>query len=99
MVLRAGLAGPRAVRSAGRRTTVRGWSSPTPGSAPRSAACSATIRRVTVLPPSVLADGADSDALADALAGVTHVLYAPQVIGGHFDAELGLSTCSMRRDG
>ena len=45
--------------------------------------------RVTVLPPSVLADDTDSAALADALAGVTHVLYAPQVSSGCFDAGSG----------
>lgn len=42
---------------------------------------------VTVLPPSLLAEDTDAAALTDALAGVTHVLYAPQMPSGHFDAE------------
>ena len=45
--------------------------------------------RVTVLPPSMLANDIDKAALADALAGVTHVLYAPQVSSGYFDAGSG----------
>jgi phthiocerol/phenolphthiocerol synthesis type-I polyketide synthase B len=45
--------------------------------------------RVMVLPPSMLADDADKAALADALAGVTHVLFAPEMSSGHFDAEPG----------
>ena len=45
--------------------------------------------RVTVLPPSVLANDVDKGALADALAGVTHVLYAPQVSSGGLDAGSG----------
>ncbi|HEY0805274.1 MAG TPA: acyltransferase domain-containing protein, partial [Pseudonocardiaceae bacterium] len=40
-------------------------------------------------PTSVLAEGADPTAITDALAGVTHVLYAPAVTGGQFDAEAG----------
>ena len=40
-------------------------------------------------PTSLLADGADPTAITDALAGVTHVLYAPQLAGGQFDAEAG----------
>ena len=40
-------------------------------------------------PTSLLAEGADPSAITDALAGVTHVLYAPQVAGGQFDAEAG----------
>jgi phthiocerol/phenolphthiocerol synthesis type-I polyketide synthase B len=43
--------------------------------------------QVTVLPPSMLAEGDDNAALADALVGVTHVLYAPPVSSGCFDAE------------
>ena len=53
--------------------------------------------RVTVLPPSVLADDADEAALADALAGVTHVLYAPQVSSGYFDAEPGYGLFNAAR--
>ena len=45
--------------------------------------------RVTVLPPSMLANDSDRAALADALAGVTHVLYAPQVSAGRLDAGSG----------
>jgi phthiocerol/phenolphthiocerol synthesis type-I polyketide synthase B len=45
----------------------------------------------TVLSPSMLADPNSNTAaqtgLADALAGVTHVLYAPQPTAGHFAAE------------
>ncbi len=42
-----------------------------------------------VEPTSLLAEGADPTAITDALAGVTHVLYAPQLAGGQFDAEAG----------
>ncbi|HEY1841615.1 MAG TPA: type I polyketide synthase [Mycobacterium sp.] len=42
-----------------------------------------------VQPTSLLAEGADAAAITDALAGVTHVLYAPQPAGGQFDAEAG----------
>jgi phthiocerol/phenolphthiocerol synthesis type-I polyketide synthase B len=42
---------------------------------------------VTVLPSSLLAESTDATALIDALAGVTHVLYAPEILSGHFDAE------------
>jgi phthiocerol/phenolphthiocerol synthesis type-I polyketide synthase B len=47
---------------------------------------------VTVLPSSLLASDAEAaqdEALIDALAGVTHVLYAPELPSGHFDAEPG----------
>ena len=44
--------------------------------------CSATTRR-DAEPSSLLADGADPTAITDALAGVTHVLYAPDVGRGH----------------
>jgi phthiocerol/phenolphthiocerol synthesis type-I polyketide synthase B len=40
-------------------------------------------------PTALLAAGADPSAITDALAGVTHVLYAPQVTGGQFDFEAG----------
>ena len=40
-------------------------------------------------PTSLLAEGTDPTAITDALAGVTHVLYAPEVTGGQFDAEAG----------
>ena len=75
-----GLAGPRAVGdpATGRRQLVAG-ASPTPTVAMRSAASLATIRRVTVL--AAVAAGRrcrPEAALTDALAGVTHVLYAPQ---------------------
>ena len=53
--------------------------------------------RVTVLPPSMLAEDADKAALADALAGVTHVLYAPQVSSGYFDAESGYGLFNAAR--
>ena len=53
--------------------------------------------RVTVLPPSVLAEDADKAALADALAGVTHVLYAPEVSSGYFDAESGYGLFNAAR--
>ena len=45
--------------------------------------------RVTVLAPSVLAEGGDQAVLVDALAGVSHVLYAPEVSSSSFDAEPG----------
>jgi phthiocerol/phenolphthiocerol synthesis type-I polyketide synthase B len=44
---------------------------------------------VTVLASSLLADDTEATALIDALAGVTHVLYAPELLSGHFDAEPG----------
>ena len=53
--------------------------------------------RVTVLPPSMLAEDADKAALADALAGVTHVLYAPQVSSGYLDAESGYGLFNAAR--
>ena len=53
--------------------------------------------RVTVLPPSMLAEDTDKAALADALAGVTHVLYAPQVSSGYFDAESGYGLFNAAR--
>jgi phthiocerol/phenolphthiocerol synthesis type-I polyketide synthase B len=42
-----------------------------------------------VEPTSLLAEDTDPTAITDALAGVTHVLYAPEVAGGQFDAEAG----------
>jgi phthiocerol/phenolphthiocerol synthesis type-I polyketide synthase B len=54
--------------------------------------------RVTVLPPSMLAEDTDSAALANALAAVTHVLYAPQPsTSGCFDAELGYGVFNSAR--
>ena len=53
--------------------------------------------RVTVLPPSMLAEDADKTALADALAGVTHVLYAPGMSSGYFDAEPGYGVFNAAR--
>jgi phthiocerol/phenolphthiocerol synthesis type-I polyketide synthase B len=44
--------------------------------------------RVTVLSPAVLEE-TDDAALTEALAGVTHVLYAPQMSPDHFDANSG----------
>jgi phthiocerol/phenolphthiocerol synthesis type-I polyketide synthase B len=44
--------------------------------------------RVTVLPPSMLAEDTEDAALVGTLAAVTHVLYAPQVSSA-FDAESG----------
>jgi phthiocerol/phenolphthiocerol synthesis type-I polyketide synthase B len=52
---------------------------------------------VTVLSSSLLADDTDGTALTDALAGVTHVLYAPQVLPGHFDAESGYGLFNAAR--
>jgi len=48
-------------------------------------------------PTSLLADGADPTAITDALAGVTHVLYAPQVTGGQFDFEAGYDLFNAAR--
>ncbi|MBV8293924.1 MAG: SDR family NAD(P)-dependent oxidoreductase, partial [Mycobacterium sp.] len=42
---------------------------------------------VTVLPSSLLAEGVE--AITDVLAGATHVLYAPQALSDHLDAESG----------
>ena len=44
---------------------------------------------VTVLPASVLERDVDGNTLADALAGVNRVLYAPEVASRQFDAESG----------
>ncbi|MFL6087549.1 MAG: type I polyketide synthase [Mycobacterium sp.] len=44
---------------------------------------------VTVLAPSVVAEDADQAVLANALAGVSHVLYAPEVSSSFGDAESG----------
>ncbi|MDT5021580.1 MAG: phthiocerol/phenolphthiocerol synthesis type-I polyketide synthase [Mycobacterium sp.] len=51
----------------------------------------------TVEPTSLLAEGADPSAITDALAGVTHVLYAPQVTGGQFDFEAGYELFNAAR--
>ena len=51
----------------------------------------------TVEPTSLLADGADPTAITDALAGVTHVLYAPQPSGGQFDYEAGYELFNAAR--
>jgi phthiocerol/phenolphthiocerol synthesis type-I polyketide synthase B len=51
----------------------------------------------TVEPTALLADGADPTAITDALAGVTHVLYAPQVTGGQFDFEAGYDLFNAAR--
>ncbi len=51
----------------------------------------------TVEPTSLLADGADPAAITDALAGVTHVLYAPQVSGGQFDFQAGYDLFNAAR--
>jgi phthiocerol/phenolphthiocerol synthesis type-I polyketide synthase B len=48
-------------------------------------------------PLSLLADGADPTAITDALAGVTHVLYAPDAAGGHFDFEAGYALFNAAR--
>ncbi|MGH3561463.1 MAG: SDR family NAD(P)-dependent oxidoreductase, partial [Mycobacterium sp.] len=53
--------------------------------------------RVAVLPPSALAEDADQAALADALAAVTHVVYAPQVPSDRFDAESGYDLFNAAR--
>ncbi|HKP39823.1 MAG TPA: type I polyketide synthase [Mycobacterium sp.] len=45
----------------------------------------------------VLAEDADNAALAEALAGVTHVLYAPQVSSGHFESESGYALFNAAR--
>ncbi|BBX45815.1 phthiocerol type I polyketide synthase PpsB [Mycobacterium cookii] len=50
-----------------------------------------------VEPSSLLADGADPTAITDALAGVTHVLYAPEVTGGPFDFEAGYALFNAAR--
>ena len=53
--------------------------------------------RVTVLPPMVLAEDTDDAALTEVLAGVTHVLYAPQVSPGYFDAGSGYGLFNAAR--
>jgi phthiocerol/phenolphthiocerol synthesis type-I polyketide synthase B len=51
----------------------------------------------TPQPTSLLAEGADPAAITDALAGVTHVLYAPQVTGGQFDFDAGYELFNAAR--
>jgi phthiocerol/phenolphthiocerol synthesis type-I polyketide synthase B len=51
----------------------------------------------TAVPSSLLADGADATALTDALAGVTHVLYAPQLTADRFDAQSGYTLFNAAR--
>ncbi len=51
---------------------------------------------VTILAPSVLAD-ADQAALSDALAGVSHVLYAPEVSSSGMDAGSGYRVFNAAR--
>jgi len=50
-----------------------------------------------VEPTALIADGADPSAITDALAGVTHVLYAPEVAGGQFDVEAGYQLFNAAR--
>ena len=50
---------------------------------------------VTVMPSSLLAE--DVQAITDALAGATHVLYAPQAHSDHFDAESGYGLFNAAR--
>jgi phthiocerol/phenolphthiocerol synthesis type-I polyketide synthase B len=50
---------------------------------------------VTVLPSSLLAE--DTVAITDALAGATHVLYAPQAHNDHFDAHAGYGLFNAAR--
>ena len=52
---------------------------------------------VTVVPSSLLAEDADATALTDALAGTTHVLYAPQVTSDRLDAESGYALFNAAR--
>jgi phthiocerol/phenolphthiocerol synthesis type-I polyketide synthase B len=54
--------------------------------------------RVTILAPSALAQHADQAALCDALAGVSHVLYAPEGSSSGLDADSGI-VCSIRPGG
>ncbi|HME74433.1 MAG TPA: type I polyketide synthase, partial [Mycobacterium sp.] len=53
--------------------------------------------RVTVMAPSVLAEDADQAVLVDALAGVSHVLYAAEVSSSYFDAESGYGLFNAAR--
>jgi phthiocerol/phenolphthiocerol synthesis type-I polyketide synthase B len=50
---------------------------------------------ITVMPSSLLAE--DVQAITDALAGATHVLYAPQAHSDHFDAESGYGLFNAAR--
>jgi phthiocerol/phenolphthiocerol synthesis type-I polyketide synthase B len=50
---------------------------------------------VTVMPSSLLAE--EVQAITDALAGATHVLYAPQADSDHFDAESGYGLFNAAR--
>jgi len=50
---------------------------------------------VTVMPSSLLAK--DVQAITDALAGATHVLYAPQAHSDHFDAQAGYGLFNAAR--
>ena len=95
VVLRTGLAGSRVVWCAGHRKQFLAG-----GGRGRLGAEIGRVlgddSGVTMLAPSVLAD-ADQAALSDALAGVSHVLYAPEVSSSGLGCRLGISACSMRR--
>jgi phthiocerol/phenolphthiocerol synthesis type-I polyketide synthase B len=52
---------------------------------------------VTVLPASLLAEGSELETITDALAGATHVLYAPQALSDHFHAEAGYALFNAAR--
>jgi phthiocerol/phenolphthiocerol synthesis type-I polyketide synthase B len=57
----------------------------------------AEMRRVLRGSVTVLSEEAANAALVEALAGVTHVLYAPQVSSGHFEAESGYALFNAAR--
>ncbi|MGA8544588.1 MAG: type I polyketide synthase [Mycobacterium sp.] len=52
---------------------------------------------VTVLPASLLAEAGEVEAITDALAGATHVLYGPPALSDHFDAESGYALFNAAR--
>jgi phthiocerol/phenolphthiocerol synthesis type-I polyketide synthase B len=52
---------------------------------------------VTVLPVSLLAEDSTVESITEALAGATHVLYAPQALSDQFDAESGYALFNAAR--
>jgi phthiocerol/phenolphthiocerol synthesis type-I polyketide synthase B len=52
---------------------------------------------VTALPTSLLAEDSQIESITEALAGATHVLYAPQAVSDHFDAESGYALFNAAR--
>ena len=96
VVLRTDVAGPPIIRRPEPLQTPHGWWSPRRRSAPRSVGCLATI------PCNGSGSGSadervDQAALVNDLAGMSHVLYAPEVSSSGLDAESGYRVFNAAR--